>query len=144
VFAAAADWRRFSVCPEWVPGHGGPARPGVHVVDDWLVATVRVTRPSGRLRDVLRAYTIRLDDEKVGSVRSGQSLEVSRTPGPHRLRAALSYLAVGDVGSEPIEIALADDVAESLVQPTGSPVFKPGDVRGRRTSYLELVPASAQ
>jgi hypothetical protein len=64
-------------------------------------------------------------------VRSGQSLDVSTTPGPHRLRAALSYLAVGDVGSEPIEIALADDgVAEFLVQPTGSPVFKPGDVRG--------------
>jgi hypothetical protein len=124
-------------------GCGGPARD--HVVDDRLVATVRVTRPSGRLRDVLRAYTILLDDEKVGSVRSGQSLEVSTTPGPHRLRAALSYLAVGDVGSEPIEIALADDVvAEFLVQPTGSPVFKPGDVRGRRTSYLELVPASAQ
>ncbi len=104
-----------------------------------------VTRPSGRVRDVLRAYTILLDDQKVGSVRSGQSLEVSTTPWPHRLRAVLSYLAVGDVGSEPIEIVLADSVvAEFLVQPTGSPVFKPGDVRGRRTSYLELVPDSTK
>jgi hypothetical protein len=117
----------------------------MQVLDRQLVATVRVTRPSGRVRDVLRAYTILLDDQKVGGVRSGQSLDVSTTPGPHRLRAVLSYLVVGDVGSEPIEIVLADDVgAEFLVQPTGSPVFTPGDARGLRASYLEIVPASAR
>lgn len=115
------------------------------VLDESHMATLRVTRPSGRIRDSLRAYTILLDDQKVGDVRSGQTLEVSTTQGPHRLRAVLSYLLVGDVGSEPIEITLADRaVAEFLVQPVGSPVFKPGDAFGRRTSYLELVPAPAK
>jgi hypothetical protein len=101
-----------------------------------------VTRPPRAVRDRLRAYTILLDDQNVGSVRRGQSLEVSTTPGPHRLHAVLRYLLVGDVGSESIELTAADGaVAEFLVRPIGPPVYKPGDVFGRRTSYLELVPA---
>lgn len=75
-------------------------------------------------------------------MRSGQSLEVTTTPGLHRLRAVPSYLAVGDVGSEPIDITVDEGVAaEFLVQPIGPPVYKPGDAAGRRISYLEVVPA---
>jgi hypothetical protein len=101
-----------------------------------------VTRPPRAFRDRLRAYSILLDDEPVGSVRSGQSLDVPTTPGPHWLRAVLIYLAVGAVGSEPIDLTVDEGVvAEFLVQPIGPPVYKPGDAAGRRTSYLEVVPA---
>lgn len=105
------------------------------------MATIRVSRPSG-IRDALRAYRVLLDGEEVGSVRGGQSVEVTTTQGSHRLAAALGYLLVGAVGSEPLEITVTDDaVAAFVVRPIGSPVFKPGDARYRRSSYLEIVAA---
>ena len=107
------------------------------------MATVRVTRPSGGFRDSLRAYRISLDERDVGSLRRGQSLDVTTTPGPHRLQASLGYLLVGNAGSEPLEITVTDEtVAEYIVRPLGAPIIKPGDVRYRRSSYLELVPTA--
>jgi hypothetical protein len=102
--------------------------------------TLRVTRPAGKVRDILRAYRIIVDDEEVGKVRSGRTIDVPVGPGRHQVRAALGYVAGGDVGSEVFELELTDDeVADLLVQPLGSPIYKPGDIGGRRTSYLEVV-----
>lgn len=107
------------------------------------MATLRVTRPAGGLRDSLRAYRISLDGQDAGTIRRGQSLDVTTTPGSHQLQASLGYLLVGDAGSQPVEVTVTDDaVAEYIVRPIGAPVIKPGDVRYRRSSYLELVPAS--
>jgi hypothetical protein len=105
------------------------------------VATLRITRPGGGFRDALRAYRVIVDDEEVGKVRRGQTIEIPTAPGSHRVRAALGYIVGGDVGSETFEIVVADDeVADLSVRPIGSPVYKPGDIGGRRTSYLEVGP----
>jgi hypothetical protein len=105
------------------------------------MATLRVTRPGGGFRDALRAYRIIIDDQDAGKIRRGQTIDIPTTPGSHRIRAALAYVAVGDVGSETIEITLGDDeVADLAVRPIGSPIYKPGDIGSRRTSYLELQP----
>jgi hypothetical protein len=104
------------------------------------MSTVRVFRPAGKVRDILRAYRIIVDDEEVGKVRSGRTIEVPVEPGRHQVRAALGYVAGGDVGSEVYDLELRDgEVAELVVQPLGSPIYKPGDIGARRTSYLELV-----
>jgi hypothetical protein len=103
------------------------------------MAIVRVSRPSGGIRDLLRAYRVLIDDEEVGSVRRGQTIEVQTPGGAHRVRAALGYVGAGDVGSEPLAINLGPaDTVDLVVEPVGKPVYKPGDIAARRTSYLAV------
>ena len=105
------------------------------------MAFVRVSRPGSGLRDLLRAYRVLIDDEEVGSVRRGQMIEVPTSAGSHRVRAALGYLGAGDVGSEQLVIELGrEDVADLVVEPLGSPIYKPGSIGARRTSYLVVRP----
>jgi hypothetical protein len=52
---------------------------------------VTITREKAPWRDRLRAYEVLLDDRKVGSLRSGETLNLRLEPGVHRLKLKLDW-----------------------------------------------------
>jgi hypothetical protein len=96
-------------------------------------AKIIFTRPKGHYRDALRSYTLEVDGLPRGHIMPGQSVVVDIEPGPHSVRAQISW-----TGSPRVEVNLEpDETARLLVEPAGTPAQALWQVIGR-TRYLHL------
>ncbi len=96
-------------------------------------ATIIVTRPGGHYRDALRSYILEVDGLARGRIKPGQSVAVDLDPGPHAVRARISW-----TGSPRLEVALKPGQTVRLrVEPAGTPAQAWWRVMGR-TRYLRL------
>ena len=87
------------------------------------------------IQNLLRAYTIILDDQNVGKVRRGETVDVDVSVGQHTVRVAIDRLWT----SPTIDLQLADgEVAELLVRPEGSVPVGPANIISRRNDYIGL------
>lgn len=92
-----------------------------------------VERSSGKYRDSLRSYEIRVDGVPVGEVAPGSTLDLSLAAGAHEVGAHIDW-----TGSDPVTADVAPGQAVRLrVEPTGASglgaLFK-------KKAYLRLTP----
>lgn len=64
-----------------------------------------VDRPSGRLQDRFRAYTIWIDDVETAKLGSGETIDIVVAPGSHALEARIDGMKSH---KEQLEIALGE------------------------------------
>ena len=83
-----------------------------------MVEPVRLTiaRPAGTWRDVMRAYQLLVDGTVVGQIRTEETLQVTISPGRHRIQARIDWS-----GSRAVEFeAAAGADVRFRVQPAGN------------------------
>ncbi len=96
-------------------------------------AKIIFTRPGGHYRDALRSYTVEIDGIPRGRIKPGQAVAVDVEPGPHTVRAQISW-----TGSPRQEVSLRPgDEVRLRVEPAGTPAQALWQVAGR-TRYLRI------
>jgi hypothetical protein len=96
-------------------------------------AKIIFTRPRGHYRDALRSYILEADDVPRGRINPGQAVAVDIAPGPHTVRARISW-----TGSPPREISPGPGEEVRLrVEPAGTPAQAVWQLIGR-TRYLHI------
>jgi hypothetical protein len=97
-------------------------------------AKIRVTRPSGGHRDLLRGYTVLIDGQAVGKLRRGSTRDFALAPGDHRVRAKIDW-----TGSEELVVSLhAGEVIELECKPSGGPMRSFRQIQRDGDQYLVL------
>ena len=71
----------------WYQAPPGPT--GADATGPVRVTMIVISRRSGEWRDSLRAYSVLIDDRKVGSIRPGQRCEYDVTAGTHRVKLTI-------------------------------------------------------
>src|SRR5579875_3676827 len=98
-----------------------------------LDAKIVFSRPRGRYRDALRSYRLEVDGVTRGHIRPGQSVTVEVEPGPHTVRARISW-----TGSPEADVRVGPgEEARFRVEPAGTAAQGMQQLAGR-TRYLRL------
>ncbi len=96
-------------------------------------AKIIFNRPGGRYRDALRSYTLEVDDVPRGNIKPGQSVVIDVEPGPHTVRARISW-----TGSPRHAVNLSPgEEVRFRVEPAGTPAQALMQVVGR-SRYLRI------
>lgn len=95
---------------------------------------MRVRRPSDAWRDRYRSYRVLIDGSGVGRLRRGEQLEVTVSPGPHRVRIRIDWS-----GSKEVVVDVAEGQVVSFVAAPPRRSIGPLDLLGG-SSWVELRP----
>ena len=95
---------------------------------------IRLSRVPSRWRDRGRRYVVLIDDEAVGKIRQGETLEFVLAPGAHSLRLKVDWKGSDEIGVQ-IEVG---QVASFLCEPNGGARSAPLDVVRKSKPWVTL------
>ncbi|MEO0872327.1 MAG: hypothetical protein AAFY19_10315 [Pseudomonadota bacterium] len=96
------------------------------------MGAVTIKRVSGFYRDLLRAYTIEINDTKVGTISRGESHEFDLPPGQHEVRLIIDWC------SSPAMTVDGDRNTRLVCKPGSHALLGRFDLFFRQGKYISL------